>query len=274
MPSPNGARRHNANRDRQWSLTRSSRCHSSTEHCASWTSSRRRRRVSRRLDRGPRARTKFPATHYSSTESTIADTARMLDVVITRPGGAGVLEIRTVARPTPGTSEVLIHVHASALNRADLLQREGRYPAPPGWPADIPGMEIAGEVAACGPGVSLWKGGDRVFGIVGGGGNAEYITVHERTLAGIPANLSWTDAAAVPEAFITAHDALVTQAGVRASERVRIHAGGSGGGGGRGGELRRACSFGGGEAAWASPRCGSRAPRALFRSATRARGRR
>ena len=152
----------------------------------------------------------------------------MRAAVITKPGGPEVLEVRTIPRPAPGTGEVLVRVRASALNRADLLQREGRYPAPPGWPADIPGMEIAGEVAACGPGVSLWKEGDRVFGIVGGGGNADYITTHERTLAGIPANLSWTDAAAVPEAFITAHDALVTQAGVRPSERVLIHAVGSG----------------------------------------------
>lgn len=152
----------------------------------------------------------------------------MRAAVITRSGGPEVLEVRTVARPVPGTGEVLVRVRASALNRADLLQREGRYPAPPGWPADIPGMEIAGEVATCGPGVSLWNEGDRVFGIVGGGGNAEYIRAHERTLAGIPANLSWTDAAAVPEAFITAHDALITQAGVRPSERVLIHAVGSG----------------------------------------------
>jgi NADPH2:quinone reductase len=161
-------------------------------------------------------------------ERTIVDTTRMRAVVITRPGGPEVLEVQTVARPTPGLHEVLIRVRASALNRADLLQREGRYPAPPGWPAEIPGMEVAGEVATCGPGVSLWKEGDRVFGIVGGGGNAEYITTHERTLAAVPANLSWTDAAAVPEAFITAHDALVTQAKVRPSERVLIHAVGSG----------------------------------------------
>ena len=152
----------------------------------------------------------------------------MRAAVITRPGGPEVLEVQTVARPTPGTSEVLVRVRASALNRADLLQREGRYPAPPGWPAEIPGMEIAGEITICGPGVSLWKEGDRVFGIVGGGGNAEYITTHERTLAAIPANLSWTDAAAVPEAFITAHDALVTQAEVRPSEHVLIHAVASG----------------------------------------------
>ena len=147
---------------------------------------------------------------------------------ITRPGGPEVLELHDTERPAPGTGEVLVRIRASALNRADLLQREGHYPAPPGWPADIPGMEIAGEVAARGSGTSLWKEGDRVFGIVGGGGNAEFIVTHERTLAAIPSNLSWTEAAAVPEAFITAHDALVTQAEVRPSERVLIHAIGSG----------------------------------------------
>ena len=152
----------------------------------------------------------------------------MRAAVITRPGGPEVFEVRDVARPEPGTGQVLVRIRASALNRADLLQREGRYPAPPGWPADIPGMEIAGEVAACGPGASQWKEGDRVFGIVGGGGNAEYIVTHERTLASIPETLDWPNAAAVPEAFITAHDALVTQAEVRPSERVLIHAVGSG----------------------------------------------
>jgi putative PIG3 family NAD(P)H quinone oxidoreductase len=152
----------------------------------------------------------------------------MRAAVISRPGGPEVLEIRDVAMPEPGAGEVLVRVHASALNRADLLQREGRYPAPPGWPADIPGMEIAGEVVARGPNTSLWKDGDRVFGIVGGGGNAEYIVTHERTLAAIPSNLSWTDAAAIPEAFITAHDALVTLAAVQMSEHVLIHAVGSG----------------------------------------------
>jgi NADPH:quinone reductase len=152
----------------------------------------------------------------------------MRAAVITRPGGPEVLEIRAVSPPSPGSGEVLVRVRASALNRADLLQREGRYPAPPGWPADIPGMEIAGEIAATGPGVALWKKGDRVFGIVGGGGNAELVVTHERTLAPVPPNLTWTEAAAVPEAFITAHDALVMQADVRASERVLIHAVGSG----------------------------------------------
>jgi len=156
------------------------------------------------------------------------DTTRMRAAVIARPGGPEVLEIRDVARPQPGTGEALVRVRATALNRADLLQREGRYPAPPGWPADIPGMEIAGEIVACGPSAPVWKQGDRVYGIVGGGGSAEYIVTHERTLAAIPPNLTWTEAAAVPEAFITAHDALVTQAGVRMSEHVLIHAVGSG----------------------------------------------
>jgi putative PIG3 family NAD(P)H quinone oxidoreductase len=152
----------------------------------------------------------------------------MRAAVISRPGGPQVLELRDVEPPEAGMGEVLVRIRASALNRADLLQREGRYPAPPGWPADIPGMEIAGEVVVCGSGTSLWKEGDRVFGIVGGGGNAEFIVTHERTLAAIPSSLSWTEAAAVPEAFITAHDALVTQAEVRPSERVLIHAVGSG----------------------------------------------
>jgi putative PIG3 family NAD(P)H quinone oxidoreductase len=161
-------------------------------------------------------------------ECTITNVTRMRAAVITRPGGPEVLEMQTVERPVPGAGEVLVRVRASALNRADLLQREGRYPAPPGWPANIPGMEVAGDIAQCGPGVALWKEGDRVFGIVGGGGNAEFVVTHERTLAGIPKNLSWIDAAAVPEAFITAHDALVTQAEVRPSEQVLIHAVGSG----------------------------------------------
>jgi putative PIG3 family NAD(P)H quinone oxidoreductase len=152
----------------------------------------------------------------------------MWAVVITRPGGPEVLELREVERPEPGTGEVLVRVRATALNRADLMQREGRYPPPPGAPADIPGMEFAGEVAALGAGAREWNEGDPVFGITGGGAYAEYLVAHERTVVAIPAPLDWTAAAAVPEAFITAHDALVTQAAVRTSERVLIHAVGSG----------------------------------------------
>jgi putative PIG3 family NAD(P)H quinone oxidoreductase len=123
---------------------------------------------------------------------------------------------------------VLIRVAASALNRADLLQRAGRYPAPAGAPSDIPGLEIAGTVFELGDAVASWKVGDRVFGIVGGGGNAEYCISRERELARVPDRLSWTDAAAIPEAFITAHDALVTLGRMRRGEYVLVHAAGSG----------------------------------------------
>lgn len=152
----------------------------------------------------------------------------MRAAVITRPGGPEVLEILDVPRPLPRDGEVLVRVHASALNRADLMQREGRYPAPPGAPANIPGLEIAGEVAELGGGVTRWSIGDRVFGIVGGGGNAEFAVTHESELARIPSKMSWDDAAAVPEAFITAHDALITQAALRSGEAVLVHAVGSG----------------------------------------------
>jgi putative PIG3 family NAD(P)H quinone oxidoreductase len=152
----------------------------------------------------------------------------MRAAVITRAGGPEVLEIRDVARPLPREGEVLIRVAASALNRADLLQRAGRYPAPAGAPSDIPGLEIAGTVFELGDAVASWKVGDRVFGIVGGGGNAEYCISRERELARVPDRLSWTDAAAIPEAFITAHDALVTLGRMRRGEYVLVHAAGSG----------------------------------------------
>lgn len=152
----------------------------------------------------------------------------MLAAVITRPGGPEVLEVRDTPRPTPQKNEVLVRVRASALNRADLLQRRGHYPAPPGVPADIPGMEFAGEVDQIGDAVQLWKPGQRVMGLVGGGAYAEYLVTHERTLARVPDNLRWEQAASIPEAFITAHDALWMQAALRPSERVLIHAVGSG----------------------------------------------
>lgn len=152
----------------------------------------------------------------------------MRAVVITAPGGVDVLELRDVERPSPLYGQVLVRVHATALNRADVMQREGRYPAPPDAPKDIPGMELAGEIAELGAGVTRWKLGQRVFGIVGGGAYAEYVVTHERLLAAIPDSIGYTDAAAIPEAFITAHDALVTQASLRASESVLIHAVASG----------------------------------------------
>jgi len=151
----------------------------------------------------------------------------MRAVVIPRPGGPEVLEVRDVPEPSFGPDEVLVRVHAAGLNRADLLQRQGKYPAPPGSPPDIPGLEFAGEVAKIGERVRGWQPGQRVFGLLGGGGYAEYCVVHERAVAAIPQNLNWVEAAAVPEAFITAHDAL-TQARFRSGDAVLIHAGASG----------------------------------------------
>jgi putative PIG3 family NAD(P)H quinone oxidoreductase len=152
----------------------------------------------------------------------------MRAVVITRPGGPEVLEVQQRERPAPQTNEVLVRVHATALNRADLLQRQGRYPAPAGAATDIPGLEFAGTVESLGDGATKWKVGDRVFGIIAGGGHAEYVTAHEDAMAGVPQAMLWETAAAIPEAFITAHDALVVQAGVREGERVLVHAVGSG----------------------------------------------
>jgi NADPH2:quinone reductase len=153
----------------------------------------------------------------------------MKAIVITGKGGPEVLEIRDVPIPEPRGEQVRIRVRACGLNRADLLQCHGVYPAPPGYPADIPGLEYAGDVDGLGPDVvGSLKVGDRVFGLVGGGGQAEYVVTHERLVAGIPTNLDFVQAAAVPEAFITAHDALVTQGRVLPGERVLIHAVGSG----------------------------------------------
>jgi len=152
----------------------------------------------------------------------------MRAIVITRPGGPEVLEMQERPTPIPRAGEILVRVHATAINRADLLQRQGLYPAPPGAPADIPGMEYAGEVAAVSAGVTPWKEGDRVFGITGGGAYAEFVTVDAETAARIPDRLDWKEAGAVPEAFITAHDALVVQARVQRGESVLIHAVGSG----------------------------------------------
>ena len=164
----------------------------------------------------------------SSTMMATMDKQQMLAVVISRPGGPEVLETTWVAKPVFSSSEVLVRVRASALNRADILQRKGRYPAPAGSPANIPGLEFSGEVESVGSSTQLWKTGDRVMGLVGGGAQAEYVAVHERTLMKIPSELGFEQAAAIPEAFITAHDALWVQAALRPSERVLIHAAGSG----------------------------------------------
>lgn len=152
----------------------------------------------------------------------------MRAAVITRAGGPEVIEVRNVPPPEAGAGEVLVRVRASALNRADIMQRQGRYPAPAGTPANIPGLEYAGEVLRVGAGVRRWKAGDRVFGIIGGGGQAEMVATREAEVAPIPDGMGWEDAAAVPEAFITAHDALVTLASMRRGDVVLIHAVGSG----------------------------------------------
>jgi len=152
----------------------------------------------------------------------------MKAIVITRPGGPEVLQLQERPTPEPGRGEVRVRVRATALNRADLLQRMGHYPAPPDAPPDIPGVELAGEIDALGPGVRDWAVGDRVFGLCGGGAYAEQLVVHGRTLARIPAAMTFTAAAAVPEAFITAHDAIVGQAGLAGGECLLVHAVGSG----------------------------------------------
>jgi NADPH2:quinone reductase len=152
----------------------------------------------------------------------------MRAIIINRPGGPEVLEMQERPTPQPGVGQIRVRVRASALNRADILQREGNYPVPPGAPADISGMEYAGEVDALGPSATLWKIGDRVMGIVGGGGHAEYVTVHEREAIPAPKSMSWEEAAAIPEAFLTAYDALFNRVAFGTGETLLIHAVGSG----------------------------------------------
>ena len=153
----------------------------------------------------------------------------MKAVYIKEFGGAENLEIREVENPPkPSGAEVLVRVRASALNRADLLQRKGFYPAPKGYPERIPGLEFAGEVVETGAQAANFKAGDRVFGITAGGAQAEFLLTDKSLLARIPENLSDAEAAAVPEAFITAHDAIFTLGGLKENETLLIHAVGSG----------------------------------------------
>jgi NADPH:quinone reductase len=152
----------------------------------------------------------------------------MRAVVIREPGSEDVLVIQERPDPVPPAGHVRVRVRFAGVNRADLLQRMGMYPAPQGVPPDIPGLEYAGEIDAVGQGVSESRVGERVYGVIGGGAYAEYIVVHERETAKIPDGVSDHDAAAVPEAFITAYDALVLRGNLRPGERVLIHAIGSG----------------------------------------------
>jgi NADPH2:quinone reductase len=151
----------------------------------------------------------------------------MRAVVLESYGGTEVLQVCEVPDPVPGPDEVVVDVVATALNRADLLQRRGFYPGPP-MPDEIPGMEFSGRVAALGERVGAVGVGDAVMAIVGGGAYAERIAVHERQLMPVPVSVALADAAAIPEVFITAYDALVVQGGLTSGRTALVHAGGSG----------------------------------------------
>ena len=140
----------------------------------------------------------------------------------------GDLVVQEREDPVPGANELLVRVQGAGLNGADMLQRKGGYPAPPGSPPDIPGLELAGEVAALGPGADRFAEGDRVMAVVGGGGQAELAVVHERGAMPVPEALDWPRAGGLPEVFVTAHDALFSQAGLRPGEHLLVH-GGAGG---------------------------------------------
>jgi putative PIG3 family NAD(P)H quinone oxidoreductase len=140
----------------------------------------------------------------------------------------GDLSVEDHRDPEPGSGEVLVQVKAAGLNGADMMQRRGLYPAPPGYPQDIPGLELAGEVVALGPGAERFKEGDRVMAVVGGGGQAELATIHEREAMPVPDVMEWPEAGGFPEVFTTAHDAVFTQAELRPGEHLLVH-GGAGG---------------------------------------------
>ena len=135
----------------------------------------------------------------------------------------GRIEIRDHPDPEPGAGEVLVRVRAAGLNGGDMMQRRGLYPAPPGAPQDIPGLELAGEVAALGSGAARFAEGDRVMAVVAGGGQAELAVVHERLAMPVPDALGWPDAGGFSEVFTTAHDALFTQAGLGSGEHLLVH---------------------------------------------------
>jgi putative PIG3 family NAD(P)H quinone oxidoreductase len=149
-------------------------------------------------------------------------------ICIREPGGPEVLELGEIELPNPGPSQVMVEVAAAGLNRADCLQRRGFYPAPPGVPADVPGLEFAGVIESIGESVSGWNPGDRVMGIVGGGSMATRVVTESAELMRVPKNLSLEEAAAVPEVFLTAYDAIVLQGGLQAGQTVLLHAVASG----------------------------------------------
>ena len=154
----------------------------------------------------------------------------MRAAVITQPDGdpADAFEVQELPDPVPGPGEVLVAIHASALNRADLMQRRGRYPGPAGTRDDIPGLEMAGTVEVAGERVTGWQAGDRVMALLGGEGYASKVVVHERMLMALPSKLSFEQGAAIPEVFLTAYDALFWHCELALGESVLIHAAGSG----------------------------------------------
>lgn len=152
----------------------------------------------------------------------------MRAVVITKHGDPSVLSVVDVERPKPKTDEILVKVLATSLNRADLMQRRGLYPDPFPGAHEIPGLEFAGTVESCGESVKSWQVGDPVMGIVSGGAYAEYLVVPEMQAMAVPRNISLANAAAIPEVFITAWDALVCQANLQAGQWALVHAGASG----------------------------------------------
>ena len=152
----------------------------------------------------------------------------MRAICIREPGGADVLELTDAAVPEPGTQEVLVRIRVAGINRADILQRMGAYPAPKGAPTDIPGLEFAGEIAKIGSDVEEWAPGDRVMGILGGGGYAELAVVPVGQLLPVPSGLSWIEAGAIPEVFLTAADALFSCGRMEPGDRVLVHTAGGG----------------------------------------------
>jgi len=153
--------------------------------------------------------------------------ATMTAIAIRKPGGPEVLEAEERPVPTPGVGEILIKVAAAGVNRPDVMQRQGLYPPPPGA-SDIPGLEIAGTVAALGPQANRWKLGDRVMALVSGGGYAEYCTAHESHALAIPQDLSFAEAAAIPETFFTVWHNAFERGGLRSGETLLVHGGTSG----------------------------------------------
>ena len=152
----------------------------------------------------------------------------MRAICIREPGGVDVLELTDAAVPEPGTQEVLVRIRVAGINRADILQRMGAYPAPQGAPDDIPGLEFAGEIAKIGSDVEEWAPGDRVMGILGGGGYAELAVVPVGQLLPVPSGLSWIEAGAIPEVFLTAADALFSCGRMGPGDRVLVHTAGGG----------------------------------------------